>query len=312
MAKLTKKRRKNLRKNIKVNQVSENKFLSKFLKGFKKQLANLRKLYSEENYNNYFNILNYLDFKNLDKMANGLSNDILRKNHNGFLNILSALTEGLEQDKKQKKLAQEYQTKFKKGVNSLYKEKQLFKPLMNKFTTNVSKIRNVTSDVQKILKKAYEKGESLRGTEFENLLYDKLKNRAKLVIRTESSKINAALTEVRSQSLGIKAYFWSSSKDQKTRPSHQKMDGVLVFWNDTPQLDKMVGHAGEYPNCRCTSLPIFELDDIQFPVKVAENLQMESKYDKKLHKYNGVNIVRGRIKTYNKKEFLDRYGIYFK
>ena len=43
------------------------------------------------------------------------------------------------------------------------------------------------------------------------------------------------------------------------------MNGVIVFWrpdNQKPLLDKMRGNAGEFPNCRCTPLPILDENDI--------------------------------------------------
>jgi hypothetical protein len=91
------------------------------------------------------------------------------------------------------------------------------------------------------------------------------------------------------------------------------MDGVLVFWNNVPTLDKMTGHAGEYPNCRCLGLPVVTIDDIPFPIRVAEgNLVISSKYVKGSHgkKFN-TRIISGRIKQYTKPEFLRVYGQYF-
>lgn len=88
---------------------------------------------------------------------------------------------------------------------------------------------------------------------------------ARLIARTESAKLQTAIDEHRATSLGSVCYEWCSSSDRRTRPSHRKMNGVIVFWrpdNQKPLLDKMRGNAGEFPNCRCTPLPILDETDI--------------------------------------------------
>jgi hypothetical protein len=46
-----------------------------------------------------------------------------------------------------------------------------------------------------------------------------------------------------------------------TRPSHRAMEGVFVKWSDPPTLDRMTGHAGEFPNCRCYPEPVVPRED---------------------------------------------------
>ena len=44
------------------------------------------------------------------------------------------------------------------------------------------------------------------------------------------------------------------------------MNDVIVFWrpdNQKPLLDKMRGNAGEFPNCRCTTEPLFDENDFE-------------------------------------------------
>jgi hypothetical protein len=52
-------------------------------------------------------------------------------------------------------------------------------------------------------------------------------------------------------------------------------------------------------------LPVFELDDIQFPVKVAEKAVLTEKYMGK-GKYQ---LTKTGIKTYTRDEFIKRYEI---
>ncbi len=76
-------------------------------------------------------------------------------------------------------------------------------------------------------------------------------SRANLIARTEVSRTATELTRARAQYIGSEGYFWTTSKDGDVRPSHKKMQGKFVRWDDPPTLDNMVGHAGALPNCRC-------------------------------------------------------------
>lgn len=88
---------------------------------------------------------------------------------------------------------------------------------------------------------------------------------AGVIARTETAKLQTAIDESRAKSLGSVAYIWSSSQDKRTRPSHKAMNKVVVFWRkdgEKPLLDNMRGNAGEFPNCRCNPLPIFDEVDL--------------------------------------------------
>ena len=86
------------------------------------------------------------------------------------------------------------------------------------------------------------------------------KSRATLIARTEISKASTALTQSRALYVKSDGYIWRSSKDLLVRPSHRAMNGVFVKWSEPPTLDKMVGHAGSLPNCRCWPQPIIPED----------------------------------------------------
>jgi len=103
-----------------------------------------------------------------------------------------------------------------------------------------------------------------------------LRSRVNLIGRTEAAKANAALTRARAESLGLPWYIWLSSRDQRTRQSHKKMDNVLVAYNDPPSPEALIGerstlgtyNAGECPNCRCTQAVMLTLDDVNWPHRV--------------------------------------------
>ena len=118
--------------------------------------------------------------------------------------------------------------------------------------------------------------------------------KAKLIARTEAAKANANILEVRSKMLGIPAYIWRTSKDERVRDSHRHMEGMVIFWDDPPDPEKLIGkksygnyHAGNIFNDRCFAAPIILLEEVKFPVKV---------------------YVNGSVVIMNRKQFEARLG----
>ncbi|MCL6442059.1 MAG: minor capsid protein [Alicyclobacillus sp.] len=102
--------------------------------------------------------------------------------------------------------------------------------------------------------------------------------KANLIARTETAKTATALTQARSEMMGIEWYEWRTSEDQRVRSSHRHMDHVLIAWNDPPSPEELNGedfvgyyHAGCIWNCRCYAQPFISLDEINWPHKVYRN-----------------------------------------
>jgi SPP1 gp7 family putative phage head morphogenesis protein len=81
-------------------------------------------------------------------------------------------------------------------------------------------------------------------------------SRANLIARTEVARTSSGLVMVRAQHVGSEAYIWRTSRDADVRPSHRRMEGKVIDWNEPPTLDGLTGHAGMLPNCRCYPEPI--------------------------------------------------------
>ncbi|STO60119.1 phage Mu protein gp30-like protein [Canicola haemoglobinophilus] len=79
-------------------------------------------------------------------------------------------------------------------------------------------------------------------------------SRARLIARDQSSKLNATLTQVRYQDVGIKKYRWSTSGDERVRTSHAENDGKIFSYDDPPET----GHPGHEINCRCVQIPVLD------------------------------------------------------
>lgn len=99
---------------------------------------------------------------------------------------------------------------------------------------------------------------------------------ARLVARTETSKASTALTQARSQNLGLAWYVWQTSKDARVRAAHRFMQGVLVAWSDPASPEQLLGmknapspyQAGDIYNCRCYPEPLVSLMQISWPHKI--------------------------------------------
>lgn len=81
--------------------------------------------------------------------------------------------------------------------------------------------------------------------------------KARLIARTEVSRAAANLVQSRATWAGSDGYIWRTSGDADVRDSHKEMEGKYVRWSSPPTLDKLTGHAGTLPNCRCFAEPIF-------------------------------------------------------
>ena len=103
-----------------------------------------------------------------------------------------------------------------------------------------------------------------------------LNSRVQLIARTETAKASTVLTQARCEDLNIDFYEWLTSDDVRVRPSHKKMNGVIVPWSQAPNPERLAGedstlgnyHSGECPNCRCSQRVILTIDDIVFPARV--------------------------------------------
>lgn len=81
-------------------------------------------------------------------------------------------------------------------------------------------------------------------------------SRATLIARTEVARTASLLTQTRAMAIGSLGYIWRTVEDGDVRDSHREMADKYVRWDDPPTVDKMVGHAGQFPNCRCYPEPV--------------------------------------------------------
>lgn len=146
---------------------------------------------------------------------------------------------------------------------------------------NAELIRSVPADIARemtehIMRRSFE---GLRASDIAQellSLYPHISEvKANLIARTETNKTATALTQSRSEMLGIRWYRWRTSEDARVRTSHRLMDKVLVAWDDPPSPEELAHersyghyHAGCTFNCRCYAEPLIDLDFVDWPCKV--------------------------------------------
>jgi SPP1 gp7 family putative phage head morphogenesis protein len=77
--------------------------------------------------------------------------------------------------------------------------------------------------------------------------------RAKLIARDQTTKLNASLTRLRQEDVGVEEYIWQTSGDERVRPTHRANDGKKFRWDKPPSK---TGHPGNDVNCRCVAIPV--------------------------------------------------------
>ncbi|WP_307011224.1 phage head morphogenesis protein [Acinetobacter calcoaceticus] len=82
------------------------------------------------------------------------------------------------------------------------------------------------------------------------------RSKANTIARTEVSRASCVFTQARAENLGSEGYIWRDSDDGDVRKSHHEMSGKFVYWSKPPTLDRLTGHAGCLPNCRCYPEPV--------------------------------------------------------
>lgn len=78
--------------------------------------------------------------------------------------------------------------------------------------------------------------------------------RAEVIARDQAGKYNGKMTEIRHESIGVKAYFWRTSNDDRVRDEHRARGGKRFLYSKPPAD----GAPGTAVQCRCWSDPDFD------------------------------------------------------
>lgn len=143
---------------------------------------------------------------------------------------------------------------------------------------------DVKKDIARLITQG--KNEGWNGKQLERAvmgeLPEKYANRASLIARTESAKLNTEVTRATYHQMGVRYYMWMATMDERTRPDHAMMNGLIcsvddptVYFDETPEgmvEQKRDGtmvhmHPGEDYQCRCTMVMWDPAIDGKYEVK---------------------------------------------
>lgn len=122
--------------------------------------------------------------------------------------------------------------------------------------------RSYADDVRDVL--TAPENEGLRVGELRDLLLERGSvnlARASLIAVDQTLKLAAAVSQARQTAAGVNSYRWSTSKDERVRPSHAALEGQIFDWDDPPVTDDRTGdtnHPGQDYRCRCIAIPMIQ------------------------------------------------------
>ena len=106
---------------------------------------------------------------------------------------------------------------------------------------------------------------------------DVTENRAKLIARDQTAKMNSAFNRERQQQVGIEKYEWQTSGDERVRESHAEVDGQTFAWDGPGPVAGSVAdepcHPGEDIQCRCVAIPVVDMESLELDLGMAEQEQ---------------------------------------
>lgn len=148
--------------------------------------------------------------------------------------------------------------------------------------------------ISQIVGQGVARGENLETIrkEISKVVPEYTRQHAELVARTEIGKLNGAIKRAQYEESGIEYYKWMSGRDDRVRPTHAAMNGVIcslsdpdVYYEETP--DGMVRHQrtgsmvhlhpGDDFQCRCTMVMWDPEIDGKYEVKETPKVEPEKK-----------------------------------
>lgn len=161
------------------------------------------------------------------------------------------------------------------GINLLddYYSGDVYQELIEKWISdNVDLIKTIPAEsLKKIKEKVYTN--YMNGSSTTNIVkelqrqYSMDKKHARMIGRDQTAKLNSNITQYQQREAGIQKYKWSTSKDERVRKSHKKLDGKIFSWDNPPETDGgRRCHPGEDYQCRCCAIPVFDFNKLDLPV----------------------------------------------
>ncbi|KIL72705.1 plasmid-related protein [Bacillus badius] len=146
-----------------------------------------------------------------------------------------------------------------RGIDPTQNEPWLDEFMRTSIMENVSYISTIRDEyfpkVESIVYQGVKNGSSPK--EIREQLVQRIgmsEKRAKFIARDQSGSILGQMTAKRHKAMGAEKFKWSTSKDERVRDSHEKLEGKVFEYANPPA----VGLPGTDYNCRCVAMPVFE------------------------------------------------------
>lgn len=149
-------------------------------------------------------------------------------------------------------------------IRSIVTAAEIAEPLAIRIAENARLIRSIGDDtasrVERAVYESLNEGASVRG--LRRRLTDEIgfeEKRAARIARDQMAKVNSDLSRIRQQEAGVEEYRWSSSRDERVRALHARLNGTTHRW-DKPGPAEGNGHPGQPIMCRCVAIAVISLD----------------------------------------------------
>ena len=120
------------------------------------------------------------------------------------------------------------------------------------------------------------------GTQGKKGIFHKGKNRAILIGRDQTEKLNGELQKIRQTEFGVTQFIWNTRRDDRVRDMHVPLEGKICSWKNSTiyftadgqrrsrnSINATLAQPGEDINCRCSGGPLF--NENQFADIILQN-----------------------------------------
>lgn len=149
-------------------------------------------------------------------------------------------------------------------ITAIVTAAEVAEPLAIRIAENARLIRSIgeetVSRVERAVYESLNEGASVRGLRrrlTEEIGFEE--KRAARIARDQMAKVNSDLSRIRQQEAGVEEYRVSTSRDERVRPLHARLDGTVHRW-DRPGPMEGGRHPGGPPLCRCVAIAVVRLD----------------------------------------------------
>lgn len=156
------------------------------------------------------------------------------------------------------RLIQTYRSALGVDVTRLLTEPEIASWMSRKLDENVALIKTIPPRMRDGFRRRLEAElreapfDRARLTQILQAEYKSSGYNCRRLARDQTSKSTSQLTEIRQRQLGVTHYQWSTSKDERVRPTHRANEGRIFEWANPPPE---TGPPGADVMCRCVAKP---------------------------------------------------------